>query len=128
MDFSYDEVTSAVAEVARKVFKERVTQTSLRQVESGVASGGESIDRALWKELAGVELLSTPQHGLLATCALLVEAGAAVAPVPLWSTLMLGVMPIAQFGTEDPSVPRTSEESRTPASSSRMLAMRTCTG
>src|SRR5271170_4865410 len=105
MDFSFDEVETAVSELARKIFRERVTPASLKQVESEP----DHIDRALWKELAAADLLGTslPQsdggsgHGFLATCSLLVEAGAAVAPVPLWPTLVLGAMPIARFGTGD---------------------------
>lgn len=105
MDFSLGEVETAVGELARKIFRERVTPASLKQVESEE----DRFDRALWKELAGADLLGTslPEsaggsgHGLLATCALLVEAGAAVVPVPLWPTLVLGAMPIARFGTED---------------------------
>jgi 3-oxocholest-4-en-26-oyl-CoA dehydrogenase beta subunit len=105
MDFSLGEVEKAVGELARKIFRERVTSASLKEVDKGT----ERIDRALWKELAKADLLGTslPEsaggsgHGFLATCALLVEAGATVAPVPLWPTLVLGAMPIARFGTDD---------------------------
>ena len=105
MDFSLGEADAAVAELARKIFRERVTPASLKQVESDP----DHFDRALWKDLAAADLLGTslPEsaggsgHDFLATCALLAEAGAAVAPVPLWSTLVLGAMPIARFGTEE---------------------------
>jgi alkylation response protein AidB-like acyl-CoA dehydrogenase len=105
LDFSLGEVEKAVGELARKVFRERVTPASLKLVEGE----SERFDRFLWKELAGTDLLGAclPEsaggsgHGFLATCALLVEAGAAVAPVPLWPTLVLGAMPIARFGTEE---------------------------
>jgi alkylation response protein AidB-like acyl-CoA dehydrogenase len=105
MDFSLGEVEVAVGELARKIFRERVTPASLKQVESEP----DQFDRALWKELASADLLGTslPEdaggtgHGFLATCALLVEAGGAVAPVPLWATLVLGAMPIARFGTDE---------------------------
>ena len=105
MDFTLGEVGTAVGELARKIFRERVTPASLKQVEADA----DRFDRALWKELAGADLLGTslPEsaggsgHDFLATCALLVEAGAAVAPVPLWPTLVLGAMPIARFGTDE---------------------------
>jgi alkylation response protein AidB-like acyl-CoA dehydrogenase len=105
MDFSLGEVETAVGELARKIFRERVTPASLKEVERDK----DRFDRGLWKELAGADLLGTslPEsaggsgHGLLATYALLVEAGAAVAPVPLWPTLVLGAAPIARFGTDD---------------------------
>jgi alkylation response protein AidB-like acyl-CoA dehydrogenase len=104
MDFSFGEVETAVAELARKVFRERVTPASLKQVEAT----DEHVDRSLWRELATTELLGTSlpaaeggsAQGFVATCALLAEAGGAVAPVPLWSTLVLGAMPIARFGTD----------------------------
>lgn len=105
MDFALGEIGAAVGDLARKIFRERVTAASLKQVESDP----EHFDRALWKELAGADLLGTslPEsaggsgHDFIATCALLVEAGAAVAPVPLWATLVLGALPIARFGTEE---------------------------
>ncbi|HEY2517705.1 MAG TPA: acyl-CoA dehydrogenase family protein [Polyangiaceae bacterium] len=96
MDFSFDEIENAVAGLAKKIFRERVTPTSLKQAEADP----DGIDRSLWKELASSELLATTNHGFLATCALLVEAGAAVAPLPLWPTLVLGALPVARFGTE----------------------------
>jgi alkylation response protein AidB-like acyl-CoA dehydrogenase len=97
MDFSFGEVETAVASLARKIFRERVTPASQKQAEEGA----DHVDRALWKELATAELLGAGSHGFLAVCALLVEAGMAVAPVPLWPTLVLGAMPIERFGTDD---------------------------
>src|SRR5277367_5659189 len=105
MDFALGEIGVAVGDLGRKIFRERVTPASLKQVESEA----DRFDRALWKELAGADLLGTslPEsaggsgHDFLAVCALLVEAGAAVAPVPLWATLVLGALPIAHFGTEE---------------------------
>jgi alkylation response protein AidB-like acyl-CoA dehydrogenase len=105
MDFSLGEVETAASELARKIFRERVTPASLREVEREK----DRFDRALWKELATADLLGTslPEsaggsgHGFLATCALLVEVGAAVAPVPLWPTLVLGTLPIVRFGTDE---------------------------
>ena len=103
MDFSLNESQTAVAQLARKIFHARVTQASLQAVEAQP----EHIDRALWSELASVGLLGTalPEsaggmgYGLLELCALREEAGATLAPVPLWSTLLTGAAPIAEFGT-----------------------------
>jgi alkylation response protein AidB-like acyl-CoA dehydrogenase len=104
MDFSFNESQTAVAELARKIFQTRVTPQSLKATEAQP----ERIDRALWSELASVGLLATalPEsaggsgYGLLELCALLEEAGASLAPVPLWSTLLVGAMPVAEFGTD----------------------------
>lgn len=104
MDFSFSEAQLAIGELARKLFAERVTQASLDAVEKSESR----IDERLWAELASTGLLATaiPEaqggggHGLLELASLFVEQGAAVAPVPLFSTLALGALPIARFGTE----------------------------
>lgn len=104
MDFSFTEAQTAVAELAGKIFKERVTPASLKTTEAGA----EWFDRATWKQLADSGLLATgigaayggAGHGFLELCALLQEAGAAIAPLPLWPTLVLGAMPIERFGSE----------------------------
>jgi alkylation response protein AidB-like acyl-CoA dehydrogenase len=105
LDFSLGEVEAAVGGLGRKIFRERVTAASLKLTDADP----DRFDRALWKELATADLLGTSLpasaggsgHDFLAICALLVEVGAAVAPVPVWSTLVLGAMPVARFGTED---------------------------
>lgn len=104
MDFSFTEAQTAVAELARKLFAERVTPAALKATE---ARDDRFFD-ALWIDLAATGLLGTaiPEasggsgHGLLELSALLVEAGAAVAPVPLLPTLVYGALPIAEFGSE----------------------------
>jgi alkylation response protein AidB-like acyl-CoA dehydrogenase len=104
MDFSFTEAQTAVAGLAGRIFKERLTPASLKATENGE----EWFDRATWKQLADSGLLGTgiaeahggSGHGLLEVCALLQEAGAAVAPLPLWATLVLGAMPVEKFGSE----------------------------
>ena len=104
MDFTYDEEQRAVADLARKIFAQRVTQTALRATEAEA----DRFDRSLWKDLAEAGLLgvSIPVehggsgHGLLPLAALLVEAGAVTAHVPLWATLVLGAAAIDAFGSE----------------------------
>jgi alkylation response protein AidB-like acyl-CoA dehydrogenase len=104
MDFSFTEAQAAVAELSRKIFQDRLGPAALKAVEGGP----EWFDRKTWGELAKAGLLGTalPEayggagHGYLELCALLQEAGAAVAPLPLWSTLVLGAMPIERFGSD----------------------------
>jgi hypothetical protein len=105
MDFDFTEAQRLVAELARKIFEERCTPASLKLVEATP----ERFDRPTWRMLASSGLLGTsiPEphggsgHGFLELCALLQEAGAAVAPVPLWPTLVLGAFPLARFGTPE---------------------------
>jgi hypothetical protein len=104
MDFSHSEAQTAVVGLARRIFDERLTPTALKAVEAEA----DRFDRATWQVLAASGLLGTaiPEkhegagHGLLEVCALLEEAGAAVAPLPLWETLVLGAMPIARSGSD----------------------------
>ena len=61
-------------------------------------AGDDRIDRDLWQALADADLLglAVPEadggagYGLMELCLLLEAQGNAVAPVPLWSTLVLG--------------------------------------
>jgi alkylation response protein AidB-like acyl-CoA dehydrogenase len=104
MDFSFDEAQSAVAGLAKRIFEERLGPAAIKALEAEP----ERFDRKIWGELAAAGLLgmSIPEahggagHGLLELCALLEEAGAAVAPLPLWETLVLGAMTVERFGND----------------------------
>jgi 3-oxocholest-4-en-26-oyl-CoA dehydrogenase beta subunit len=106
MDFGLSEEQLAVAEAAAGIFSGRLVEPE-RIV--GVESGDDRIDRELWAALAAADLLglAVPEsdggagQGLMALCLLLEAQGNAVAPVPLWATLVLGALPLAQFGSED---------------------------
>jgi alkylation response protein AidB-like acyl-CoA dehydrogenase len=104
MDFTLTDEQQAVAEAAGGLF------AGLVDVERIVAVEGSTdrIDRDLWKALADADLLglAVPEsdggagYGLMELCLLLEAQGNAVAPVPLWSTLVLGALPLARFGSE----------------------------
>src|SRR5687768_13016631 len=105
MDFAYRETQTMVRDLSRKIFDDRVTQKTLRLVEAEP----DRFDRRLWADLAAAGLLGTAiaeadggsGHGFLELCAFLEQAGAAVAPVPLWPTLVLGALPIGEHGTAE---------------------------
>jgi alkylation response protein AidB-like acyl-CoA dehydrogenase len=105
MDFAFTEAQEAVAQLARKIFHERFTPAALRAIDHEP----DRFDRKTWGELASAGLLGTalPEehggagHGFLELCALLEEAGAAVAPLPLWPTLVLGAASVAKFGSAE---------------------------
>jgi len=81
MDFALTDEQKEVAELATKIF------TDFETKDGGKDTG------ALWSSLAGAGLLGVAVrenaggagHGLLEHCALLVAAGAAASPVPLWA-------------------------------------------
>jgi len=104
MDFTFDDVQTAAAEAAERIFSGLVTPDRVQEVEATV----DRVDRDLWAELAKAGLLGLAlptSHGGggygLVELALLLEAqGRVVAPVPLWATLVLGGLPVAEFGSE----------------------------
>ncbi|MHB8340263.1 MAG: acyl-CoA dehydrogenase family protein [Mycobacteriales bacterium] len=96
MDFSLSPDQQEVRELAARVF----------------AAGGPvdaGVDLALWRRLAAAGLvgLALPEDvgggglGVLEACLVLEEQGRRVAPVPLWSTVFLGALPLARFGTAE---------------------------
>ncbi len=105
MDFSYSEDEQALRELARKILDDYITQERLREVEASE----DRIDRKAWSALAEANLLGVAlteeyggsEMGLPALAILLEENGRAVAPVPVYSTLVLGALPIAEFGSEE---------------------------
>ena len=105
MDLSFSEEQRALRDLVRKILEAEVTPGRLREVEAGP----EWFDRALWSELgrAGLLGICVPEEhggsggGVLEACILLEEIGRTVAPIPAWPTLVLGALPVAQFGTDD---------------------------
>jgi alkylation response protein AidB-like acyl-CoA dehydrogenase len=105
MDFAFSETQTAVADLAKKIFEQRLTPAALKAVDADPAH----FDRKTWRELATTGLLGTaiPEtyggsgQGLMELFALMQEAGAAVAPMPLWATLVLGALPILEFGNDE---------------------------
>ena len=104
MDFKLTDEQLAVSEAAGGVFSGLVDAEKIAAVESST----DRIDRDLWKALADADLLglAIPEadggagYGLMELCLLLEAQGNVVAPVPLWSTLVLGALPLARFGSE----------------------------
>ncbi len=105
MDFTFTEEQDAVRGLAAQVFAGHATTERVKQVE-----GSETrVDRELWRALADAGLLAiaVPEEfggsglGLIELCLLLEEQGRRVAPVPLWPTLVLGALPLAEFGSTE---------------------------
>ena len=105
MDFGFTDEQETIAKIARDLFERRATQERLTELEAADVR----YDEALWKELAAVDLLGTalPESaggnggGFVELGVLLAEVGWSVAPVPAYSTLVLGADPIARHGTPE---------------------------
>jgi 3-oxocholest-4-en-26-oyl-CoA dehydrogenase beta subunit len=103
MDFKLTDEQLAVSEAADGVFSGLVDPEKIAAVEAS----SDRIDRDLWRALADADLLglAIPEadggagYGLMELCLLLEAQGNAVAPVPLWSTLVLGALPLARSGS-----------------------------
>jgi hypothetical protein len=105
MDFAFSLEQEAVRDLARTICQDHATQDRLKAIEREP----DWLDRELWAALAKANLLgiAIPEDvggsglGLEELCLLLEQVGAAVAPVPVWPTLVLGALPIAEFGTAE---------------------------
>ncbi len=107
MDFTLTEEQTAVRDLAAQILSERSTPERVREVEADPS--GEWFDRALWSELAKADLLGLclPEaqggggYGLFELSLILEQVGRNVAPVPLYATIALGALPLANFGTDE---------------------------
>jgi len=105
MDFNFAEEQTMVRDLARGILDKELTHERLKRIEAQ----DEWFDRELWSTLAEAGLLglAVPEDrggmgfGFLELCTLLAELGRAAAPVPALPTLVLGGLPIAEFGTEE---------------------------
>jgi 3-oxocholest-4-en-26-oyl-CoA dehydrogenase beta subunit len=102
LDFTFDETQEDLRGLARSVL-EVATPARVRDVEASA----DGVDREVWAEFARSDLLGValPEdvggsgHGIMELAVLLEEVGRRVAPLPLYSTIVLGALPIAEFGT-----------------------------
>jgi alkylation response protein AidB-like acyl-CoA dehydrogenase len=105
MDFSYTEEQEALRELARKILEAEVTHERLKEIEASE----EWFDRKVWSEFARANLLGVPIPdgyggmglGFFELCLLLEEVGRAVAPLPVYPSLVLGAFPLIRFGSEE---------------------------
>ncbi len=104
MDFTLNEEQLAVRQAVEGIFAGLVTPDRVQEVEATE----DRFDRELWAELAKADLLglAVPTsfggggYGMVELALVLEEQGKVVAPLPLWATLVLGALPIAEFGSE----------------------------
>jgi len=103
MDFSLTPEQEAFRELARRILEDHVTHERLEALEAQP----DWFDRAAWGAFARASVLGValPEEvgggglGLLELCLLLEQVGRTVAPVPVLPALVLGALPIAEFGS-----------------------------
>ncbi|MFP6655041.1 MAG: acyl-CoA dehydrogenase family protein [Myxococcota bacterium] len=106
MNFEFSEEELAAKELAEQIFGDESSFDRTRKIESD--PNGPGFDEALWAQLAESHLIGlsmTEELGgqgfnFLALCLVLEEVGRNLAPVPLFETIVYGLLPIQQFGSE----------------------------
>jgi acyl-CoA dehydrogenase len=106
MDFGFTEEQQEVQGLAHRILEDKVTDELLRGVE---ARGDARFDPDTWAALADAGLLGIglPEKlggggfGLIEQYLVLEEVGQTVAPVPVLASIVMGAMPIVEFGTDD---------------------------
>jgi alkylation response protein AidB-like acyl-CoA dehydrogenase len=104
MNFLVGEDAEAVRDLAAQILQGRCSHERSKQLEEA----GAWLDDELWSEFVAANLsaLTVPEAyggsgmGLLESCLVLEQAGRTCAPIPLLETLILGAMPLGQFGTD----------------------------
>jgi alkylation response protein AidB-like acyl-CoA dehydrogenase len=104
MDFSYSDEQQAIANLAKEIFTDKASHERLKQIERG---DGPHFDLELWADVAKAGLLgiAIPQElggaglGFLEIALIIEQVGRATAPIPILETLVLGALPIAEFGS-----------------------------
>lgn len=105
MDFNFSEDQNSIRELAYQIFTDRSSDEFLL----AFSRTEQTYDETLWQTLAEQGLLGVaiPESaggtgfGLIELCMVLEEQGRRVAPVPLYASVVLGGLPIAEFGTEE---------------------------
>jgi alkylation response protein AidB-like acyl-CoA dehydrogenase len=105
MDFALTDEQQAAIDLTAQILADQTDPQRIKAVERSTSR----IDHELWAELAKADLLglSLPEahggagYGFLEVCLILPEVGRHVAPVPFWATVVLGALPIAEFGTPE---------------------------
>src|SRR5437660_6803008 len=105
MDFSFSEEQQEIQKLAAQILGDKVTHERLKEVEASP----EWFDRDLWAELAkaGLVGIALPEDvggggfGILEAALVLEEIGRTVAPVPYYAAVVLGALPVAEFGNDE---------------------------
>jgi hypothetical protein len=104
VDFTITDDQQAIADLAGRILTDKLPAERLKEIEAS----NRWLAADVWAELAKADLLglALPEadggggYGFFELGLLLEQVGHAVAPVPVFSTIVLGALPIARFGTD----------------------------
>ena len=104
MDFSFDEEQLAVSELAQQILEGQLGHDALKEH----AASGEPFPARVWDELAkaGLVGIALPTEfggaglGFTSACLVLEQVGRTTAPVPYLASVVLGGLPVAEFGSD----------------------------
>ena len=105
MNFDLSEEQKAINALSKQIFEGSSSSDRVNEVENTE----DRFDTELWKELADANLLGVgiPEKfgglgfGIFELSLMLEQQGRSVAPIPLLPTLIMGALPIAEFGTPE---------------------------
>jgi len=105
MDFALNDEQIALRDLASQILSEQLPADRLRDIEAS----DDWFAADTWAELAKADLLglSLPEahggggYGFFELALVLEQVGRNVAPLPVLATLVLGALPIAEFGTAE---------------------------
>ncbi|MEM7135895.1 MAG: acyl-CoA dehydrogenase family protein [Myxococcota bacterium] len=105
MDFSFTEDQESIRGLIKQVLGDLVSDDALK----ALAKEGRWFHERAWAQLAESDMLglAVPQEhggaglGLTELCLLLQQVGRTVAPIPALSTLVIGGLTLAEFGTPE---------------------------
>lgn len=106
MDFSFSDEQQQIADLAKQIFTDKASHERVRQIER---AGGPRFDRELWDAVAQAGLLgiAVPQEhggaglGFLEVALIVEQLARAAAPIPFVETVVLGALPIAEWGSAE---------------------------
>ena len=106
MDFSFSEEQVALRDLAAQIFEDMATVERVVEIERRT---DDRVDDRLWSALASAQLLGVAipeQYGglgfsLLELTLVFEQQGRFVAPVPLLPALVLGALPLSEFGSAE---------------------------
>jgi alkylation response protein AidB-like acyl-CoA dehydrogenase len=104
MDFEFSDEERSVSDLARRILGDLVSNERLKALEAEATPFDEAALAALAEaNLLGVaipEAYGGMDLGFTAPCLLCQEIGRSVAPLPVHASLVLGALPLAEFGSE----------------------------